>query len=191
MRRTVKYLLLFVLLHSGQSGIAQVILSGKVYDSTGVNPIPSVSIISNTGAGTATDNTGHYMIRVSEQDTIWFSYLGQRTNGFPVNQVWNFQNFDISLKVGVPVLKEVRVRLPDRQLDSIENRRTYAHIFNYKRPSFGSIVTSFGLGVTVDIQELSPRISGQKDPQQPEIPVPADPPGAGKICKLSIQQATR
>jgi hypothetical protein len=133
---------------------AQVIVSGKVYDSTGTTAVGSVSVISNSGHGTITNSNGYYKITVSEKDTIWFSYLGQRTKAFPVSQIWNLFNFDVSLKMGVPVLREVKVKPKYYKIDSIENRANYASIFNYKRPTFSSIVTSFGLGVTIDINEL-------------------------------------
>lgn len=142
---------------------AQVIISGKISDSSGIYPLAAVTILTNTGKGTLSDENGNYEIDVSEKDTIWFSYLGQRTKGFAVNQIWNLHHFDISLKTSIAVLKEVKVQPRNYRFDSIDNRLTYAKAFNFKKPTFSSIVTSFGLGFTIDINELIRAFQVQKN----------------------------
>lgn len=132
----------------------QLKITGTIYDSTGVFPLEAASVLSTSGKGTATDKKGHYEINVSEQDSIWFSYLGKPTIKFPVIEIISYPQFDISLRVGIPILKEVRIKPRDYRLDSIQNRIDYAKVFKYQKPSFKSIVTSFGIGFTVDLDEL-------------------------------------
>lgn len=133
----------------------QLKIAGTVYDSTGVFPLESASVLSSSGKGTATDKKGHFEISVNEQDSIWFSYLGKPTIKFPAIEIISYPQFDISLKVGIPVLKEVRIKPRDYKIDSVQNRVDYAKIFNYQKPSFGSIVTSISItGFTVDMDEL-------------------------------------
>jgi hypothetical protein len=134
--------------------IAQVKVSGTVDDSTGIHPLEAVSVLSVFGKGTVTDANGHFEISVIEKDSIWFSYLNKPTIKFPVIEIMNYPQFDISLKVSVPVLKEVKIWAWDYRLDSIQNRIDYAKVFKYKKPTFKSIVTSIGLGFTIDVDEL-------------------------------------
>ncbi len=133
----------------------QLKITGTIYESNGIFPLEAASVLSTSGKGTTTDKKGYYEISVSEQDSIWFSYLGKSTIKFPVIEIINYSQFDISLRVDIPVLKEVRIKPRDYKLDSIQNRIDYAKVFNYRKPSFGSIVTSIGItGFTVDIDEL-------------------------------------
>jgi hypothetical protein len=133
----------------------QLKITGTVYDSTGVFPLEAASVLSSSGNGTITDKKGVFEINVSEKDSIWFSYLGKSTIKFPVIEIISYPQFNISLKAGIPLLQEVRIKPKDYRLDSIQNRIEYAKIFDYKKPSFKSIVTSIGItGITVDIDEL-------------------------------------
>ncbi len=156
MKRTLHVfsLLCFSLLLKTIETHGQLKISGTVYDSTGVFPLEAASVLSTSGKGTATNKKGYYEINVGEKDSVWFSYLGKPTIKFPVMDIISYPQFDISLRVGIPVLKEVRVKPRDYRLDSIQNRIDYAKVFNYQKPSFRSIVTSFGLGFTVDLDEL-------------------------------------
>lgn len=134
---------------------AQFKINGTVYDSTGVYPLEAVSVLSTSGIGTATDVNGNYEISVSENDSVWFSYLGKPTIKFPVSKIWSPSHFDISLQVSILVLKGVKVKTRNYREDSIQNRHDYAKGFNYRKPTFGSVVTSISItGFTVDIDEL-------------------------------------
>ncbi len=149
------YLACFGLLLIPGETYGQLKITGTVYDSSGVFPLEAASVLSTSGKGTATDKKGHYEISVSEKDSIWFSYLGKPTIKFPVIEIISYPQFDISLRVGIPILKEVRIKPRDHRLDSIQNRIDYAKVFNYQKPSFSSIVTSIGItGFTVDLDEL-------------------------------------
>lgn len=138
----------------GNPSFCQIKLQGTVYDETGVFPLHAVSISCSSGSGTISDSTGHYLLFVGEKDSVWFSYLGKETKKFSIDEIPDLNDFNISIKINFQVLKEVKVRPPDYKLDSIQNRIDYAKVFNYQKPSFRSIVTSIGLGFTVDLDEL-------------------------------------
>jgi hypothetical protein len=125
---------------------------GMVYDSSRNYPLEAVSVLSSSGKGTVTNAEGFYQIEVTEKDSIWFSYLNKPTIKFPVLKIVNPMNFDISLLVNVPTLKEVKIRPKIYKQDSIQNRIDYAKIFNYQKPKLRPSIT--GMGVGFDLDEL-------------------------------------
>ncbi len=127
---------------------------GLVYDSSRNYPLQSVSVLSTSGTGTTTDAEGFYEIEVSEKDSIWFSYLGKPTVKFPVLKISNPMEFDISLHVNVPVLKEVKIRPRNYRYDSIQNRKDYAKIFNYQKPKLKTVTPQYGAGAGFDLDEI-------------------------------------
>jgi len=136
------------------SSSGQYTLKGRVFDSTGTYPIESVNVYSSSGRITATDTSGWYIINVSDNDSVWFSYLGKNTIKYPADYALSMDEFDVSLRISIPVLKEVRVKTRDHKMDSLVNRYQYAKVFNYKKPSFKSIVISYGLSNVIDLDEL-------------------------------------
>lgn len=137
------------------AGKSQVRIRGTVYDSTGVFPLEAASVLVTSGGGGVTDNKGFFEVNAAEYDSVWFSYLGKTTIKFPVSDIKHYPQLDISLKVGVPILKEVTVRSRNYRLDSLQNRVEYVKVFNYQKPSIKSIVTSVSLtGIIIDINEL-------------------------------------
>ena len=133
----------------------QLKLKGTVYDESGVFPLQAVSVICLSGKGTITDSAGHYTLIVNEKDSVWFSYLGKETNRFAISEVPDLNDFNISLRVNIPVLKDVKIRPADYKLDSIQNRTDYAKVFNYTKPIFGSVVEAISItGIVIDINEL-------------------------------------
>jgi hypothetical protein len=125
-------------------------IKGTVYDSSRNYPLELVSVLSTAGGGTATNADGHYEIEVTDRDSIWFSYLNKPTMKFPVIKITNPFAFDISLKVNVTTLKEVKVRPRNYRQDSIQNREDYAKIFNYQKPKIRPSVTGSGVGFDLD-----------------------------------------
>ncbi|MBS1564204.1 MAG: hypothetical protein JST39_07430 [Bacteroidetes bacterium] len=127
-------------------------ISGTVYDMSRTLVLPSVSVLSKSGAGTMTDSAGRYSILVDATDSIWFSYLNKPTPKFPVSAIINQNAFDISLHVPVTDLKEVRVAPRNYKQDSAQNRLDYAKAFNYKKPgiSLSAPSGSFGVGLNLD-----------------------------------------
>lgn len=131
-------------------------ISGTVYDITKKNPVEAVSVLTTSGQGTSTDSMGRYSIRVLESDSIYFSYLNKPTPKFAVTSISNMAAFDISILRKVGELPNVFVRQRNYRLDSLQNRKDYAEIFNYRKPGLRSSMnpTPGSLGVGIDLDEL-------------------------------------
>ena len=136
------------------SAQAQYKIQGSVYDSSRTYPLEAVSVLSTSGRGTITNASGFYQIEVSEKDSIYFSYLGKPTVKFPIVKIINPAQFDLSLRVPVNVLREVKVMPRNYKLDSIQNRRDYEKIFDFRRPNIESMTSIGPNGAGIDINEL-------------------------------------
>ncbi len=144
-----------LILLAGFSASAQTYkIAGYVYDSSRNYPLEAVSVLSTSGNGTVTNSDGHYQIEVAEKDSIWFSYLGKPTVKFPVLKIINPYEFDISLQVSVPTLKEVKIKPKNYKFDSIQNRKDYAKIFNYQKPKLKTVTPQYGVGAGFDLDEI-------------------------------------
>lgn len=156
------FFILFLLL--GFVAIAQqkkqgyVTISGTVYDISARLPIEAVAVLSTSGNGTLTDSSGKYNITVKWTDSIWFSMLGKTTMKYPVDTIANVEQFNIMIHVRVGDLPEVKIRSKNYKLDSIENRREYAKVFNYRKPtlslSSNKNYNPGGVSVGFDLQEI-------------------------------------
>lgn len=135
---------------------AQFKVKGTVYDSSRLYPLEAVTVLSTAGKGMFTDSNGHYELDVSEKDSIWFSYLGKPTVKYPILKMNDPLHFDISLHVNVKVLKGVTVKPRDYRLDSIQNRRDYAKVFDYAKPRLKTSTGggAGGVGVGFDLDEI-------------------------------------
>lgn len=129
-------------------------IRGTVYDSSRTYPLEAVSVLSSSGRGTSTNVDGIYEIDVTEKDSIWFSYLGKPTMKFPVATIHNTLQFDISLHINIPTLKEVKIRPKNYRQDSLQNRQDYAKIFNYQKPKLKTVAPQYGAGVGFDLDEI-------------------------------------
>lgn len=135
-----------------QNTQAQIRVKGNVYDSLGRIPVPSVSVLTSSGRGTITAADGSYTILADKQDSIWFSYLNKPTRKFPVDKISMPYAFDISLRINIPDLPEVKVKNRDYHQDSLENRDNYRKYFDFEKP--GLSVTSADGTAGVDLDEL-------------------------------------
>ena len=154
---TQKLLLLFVfslLFAAGRVRAQDVTVHGTVYNMYRTRPLDRVSVISSSGRGTATDSNGNYIIVVSLNDSIYFSYLGRETQKFAVREINYSSGFDIALHVDPVTLKEVKVMPRSYHDDSLQNRKDYEKIFDYKKPGFKLTDGSGGLGAGVDLNNL-------------------------------------
>jgi len=137
--------------------MAQFKVSGTVLDKSKINTVENVRVLSSGGMITVTDSLGKYEIVVKAGDSLTFVYKNKPTQAFAVNSIVNGQDFNISLHVLVEskfsTLKEVVVYSKSYKQDSIENRETYADVFNYEKPGLS---TSIGPGGTAgaDVNEL-------------------------------------
>jgi hypothetical protein len=141
------------MLAGGQS-YAQYKVQGTVYDSSHTYPMPGVTVLATNGNGAVTNANGHYSIDVREKDSIWFSYLGKPTIKFPVLKISDVFQFDISLQINIPVLKEVTVRPPNYKEDSIANRNNYRKVFDFQRPNVSTLTSMGPTGAGIDIDEV-------------------------------------
>jgi hypothetical protein len=155
MKRTILFrrntlLLLLVLLC--RVAAAQVVIKGTVYDKQVRHGIPNVSVISTSGIGTITDTLGRYNIKVPDDDSLYFSYLGKMSAKFPVKRLPTEQPLDVSLPVSMDLLPSVTVRQPSYRMDSLANRNEYRKVFDYD-PSIGGAPSS-GVGIGVDFEAI-------------------------------------
>lgn len=139
----------------GQGLHAQFVLSGTVFDSSKINYVPGVTVINKAGKFTLTDSLGRYSLTVTERDSVSFIFRNKATQSFAVRSIPDPSHFDISLRVTYKgkysTLKEVVVFGKTYKEDSIENRETYAKIFNYEKPTLKTSVSPSGVpGADVD-----------------------------------------
>lgn len=155
MKHPIYILFIISFLFTATSVIAQTYkIKGVVYDSSRNYPMELVSVLSTSGTGTVTNADGYYEIEVTEKDSIWFSYLNKPTVKFPVMRIGNPMQFDISLQVNVPVMKEVKILPKNYRLDSLRNRQDYAKIFNYQKPTLKTVTPQYGAAVGFDLDEI-------------------------------------
>lgn len=151
------FTLLFIIILQQLTYCQVLTVSGTVYDITKKTPIESVSVLSTSGKGTATDSLGHYSLTVSEKDSIYFSFLNKPTPKYAVSTIANPGAFDISIMKKVQELPSVFLKQKNYRLDSLQNRADYAKIFNFQKPGFNvSMNPNPGgmAGVGVDLDEL-------------------------------------
>ena len=109
-------------------------ISGTVYDISARRPLEAVGVLSTSGRGAITDSLGRYIITVPTKDSIWFSLIGKSTKKYPVDTISNIENFNVMIHVRATELPEVKVRNNYYRFDSIQNRKDYAKIFDFRKP---------------------------------------------------------
>ncbi len=118
-----------------QQAVAQSIyISGTVYDISARRPLEAVAVMSTSGNGVITDSMGRYSIRVPLKDSIWFSLIGKSTMKYSVDTISNTDNFNVMIHVRAFDLPDVKVRNNYYKFDSVQNRKDYAKIFDFKKP---------------------------------------------------------
>ena len=118
-----------------------------------MKPLVAVSVQSTGGKGAITNDKGYYEIEVGEQDSVWFSYLDKPTRKYPVLKIYDVTRFDIALQT-YNVLDEVTIRKKSYRLDSLQNRKDYAKIFDFRRPNLEGMTSIGPMGAGIDIGEL-------------------------------------
>jgi hypothetical protein len=144
----------FICLLTAHTSFAQYKVKGSVYDSSRIYPIEAVIIMSTGGHGAMTDSMGHYQIEVAENDSIWFSFQGKSTPKYAVLKIPDVTQFDIALRLKMDVMQEVKIRTRNYHLDSLQNRKDYAKIFDFHRPSIGTMTSIGPSGAGIDLDEL-------------------------------------
>ncbi|MDP4251875.1 MAG: carboxypeptidase-like regulatory domain-containing protein [Bacteroidota bacterium] len=144
----------FLIFLAVQASGQEVTIRGTVFNMYKTHPLESVSVISSSGQGTVTDENGNYSIRVNENDSLSFSYLGRNTQMFAVKEMNHITGFDIALHVNPTILNEVRVTPRNYHMDSLQNRIDYQKSFDYKKPGLKLTSPGSGLGVGLDLDAL-------------------------------------
>lgn len=136
--------------------IGQVEIEGTVYDRSQRFALRGVSVMGVSGTGTVTDSTGHYHIRLSPRDSIYFSYLGRATGKIPVKDIAPGFPLNMSIQVAIDSLPTAYVRQRNYHSDSLENRREYQKIFDYGENYLTDAGTgrSGGVGIGIDFDML-------------------------------------
>lgn len=128
---------------------AQVTVSGTVYDVSKTNLVENVRVVSTGGMFSITDSLGKYSIIAMPGDSLTFIYNNKPTQKFAVTSIKFPDQFDISIKIPVQsrysMLKEVKVFSRTYKQDSLENRQTYADVFDYKKPRIESSIGPGGV----------------------------------------------
>jgi hypothetical protein len=136
---------------------AQLTVTGTVFDSSKRNYVENVRVESSNRNYTRTDSMGRYKIAVAEKDSLTFIYQNKPTQKFAVKEIPDLTQFDISLGVtvkgGYRTLKEVVVFARNYREDSMENRQTYADVYNYRKPTIRTSVSPGG-AVGADLGEI-------------------------------------
>ena len=147
-------LLTLILLLSFGDAAAQYKVKGTVFDSSRKYRIEAVTVMSTAGRITMTDSMGRYQIDVAEKDSVWFSFLGKPTPKYPVLKMADVNQFDIALQLKAHIMEEVKIKNRSYKMDSIQNRKDYAKVFDYQKVSLGTMTSIGSMGAGFDIQEL-------------------------------------
>lgn len=150
----IKILTVLLFLLGAGNARAQYKVKGTVFDSSRIYRIEAVTVMSTGGKMVVSDTLGRYQIDVAEKDSIWFSYLGKSTPKYPILKIADVNQFDIALKLKTHVMEEVRIKNRSYRMDSIQNRKDYARIFDYRKVSVASMTSIGPSGAGIDIQEL-------------------------------------
>jgi hypothetical protein len=151
-----KIILFFVSALCNQLAGAQVLIKGTVYDRSQLYPLQAVSVMSTSGKGTITDSSGNYHITLHTGDSLYFSYLGKVSPKFPVNEITETAQFNISLDVAIDSLQSISVNQKNYIVDSLETRKEYQKIFDYSGGSYLSNMKTnrrpgIGMGLNLDV----------------------------------------
>jgi hypothetical protein len=140
------------------AAVAQVTLSGTVYDSTGTLPVKDVLVKSGAGKTAITDTLGKYSLLADMSDSVYFIYNNKTTARYAVSQMKKTDYFDIALHIRVKekfkTLSEVKVYRRSYAEDSIANRERYEKLFAYKNPVFQTSIDPVSGGVGLDPNAL-------------------------------------
>ncbi|RYY86154.1 MAG: hypothetical protein EOO15_15215 [Chitinophagaceae bacterium] len=138
---------------------AQHALRGTIYDSSRNYAVSSVIVSSSAGENAVSNAEGEYQIKVSDKDSVWFTFLGKSTMKYAVKTIRDLEHFDISLRVPATgsrykVLKEVVVYGRNYRLDSVRNRQDYARAFDFQRPNMSTMTSMGPSGAGISVNEL-------------------------------------
>jgi hypothetical protein len=141
------------------TSIAQIKISGTIFDSTRRNLVEGVQVLCTCGTMSFSDSAGSYSIFAGDKDSLFFYFRNKPTQMFAVSSIKDYNAFDIALHLYIPgkykQLKEIIVYGKTRKQDSIENRLQYDKIFRYSSGiNLSNAAPESGVGVGVDLESL-------------------------------------
>lgn len=117
--------------------MAQSKVSGTVYDMSRTAGVKGVLVNSISGNVAFTDSIGHYSIYIGDNDSLWFTYGGKSTAKFPVNNLTNYEGFDVAIHITLAskykMLPEARAYSRTYKQDSLQNRIDNANVFGFDK----------------------------------------------------------
>lgn len=157
MRSLLINIIIILLSLIAKSTVAQLTISGTVYDSSKNYVVPDVRVFSTAGASAVTDSLGTYQLKAAQGDSIYFFYQGRNSVKYPVKDIQNYTAFDISLRVKVKdkykLLQEVTVFSNNYKFDSAQNRIKYSKTFTDARPQLQTTYEPGG-AAGIDLESL-------------------------------------
>lgn len=140
-------LVMFCGIAAGQT--RHIIVSGNIYERTGRYGMFGVSVRTTSGAGTVTDSSGRYSLRLPLSDSISFSYQGKSTEKFAVKELPAGRDFNMSLHVDIKTLPVVTVvgKRTDYHGDSLAFRNEYRRILEFEPAYLSGANGPNGVGV--------------------------------------------
>lgn len=155
---------------------AQSTISGTIMASEDGIPMEGVAVSShNLRTGVLTDYKGRYTLKVGDNDTIQFSYLGYKEQKFPIQSGWNtYYTLNVSMEILPIVLKNLNyVQSRNFKDDSLNYRAENKYIFEYKYPFiakfylggpphyvFGDVGPYFSGHLGINIESIYLRLKG-------------------------------
>lgn len=125
-----------------------------MYDSSRTYPIEAVTVMSTGGRGTLTDTLGRYTIEAGEKDSIWFSFQGKATPKYAILKMPDITRFNIALRLKLDIMQEVKIKSRSYTVDSLQNRKDYAKIFDYHKPRFSDMTSIGATGAAFDLDAI-------------------------------------
>ena len=158
----LRFLFLLVMVNLFHHLSAQQTLKGKVYEAFTDSIISAVNIFNtNTKSSVRSAADGSYSVTAAEGDIIIFSASGFKADTITVSFSLLLTPFDLNLHRQVVALKEVRVT-GSYQLDSLNRRNYYNHIYARQAGVTGRNRPANGVGVTLSPVSFFSKESKQK-----------------------------
>lgn len=136
-KQVLVFIFFFLLIYSAKAQDHTIFIRGTVIDSATGIPMELVSIFQNQSkSGTMTDENGNYVLELSQNGIIRFSYLGYKDFSVPVVLLSDDQNLNVRLAVLPFYTPELNVTARKiSKIDSLNNRKEYKSIFSASKPS--------------------------------------------------------
>lgn len=146
-----RYILTFCLIIAILPLAAQKTVRGRVnnftYDT--ISPLPSATITNITSrSSVSADNSGYYIIKANENDSLVFSFNGYISDTVRVQEQFFISGYDAALIERAAFLSGVTV-MADYRRDSIRRRQEYSYAYEKPLGITGGHTPSAGAGIVL------------------------------------------